>query len=67
MPTLVREGEIHLFLYGALVYLSFCRPFLEFKPVSGSFQVNPPHVDELIDAALMHIDKLLIDSNEPLR
>uniref|UniRef100_T1GRR0 PCIF1 WW domain-containing protein n=1 Tax=Megaselia scalaris TaxID=36166 RepID=T1GRR0_MEGSC len=41
-------------------------PFLEFKPVSGSFQVNPPHVEELIDAALMHIDKLLMDSIEPL-
>ncbi|XP_055906291.1 mRNA (2'-O-methyladenosine-N(6)-)-methyltransferase [Eupeodes corollae] len=41
-------------------------PFLDFKPVSGSFQVNPPHVEELIDAALLHIDKLLTDSMEPL-
>ncbi|XP_004522035.1 phosphorylated CTD-interacting factor 1 [Ceratitis capitata] len=41
-------------------------PFLEFKPVSGSFQVNPPHCEELIDRALYHIDKLLTDSMEPL-
>ncbi|CAD7080386.1 unnamed protein product [Hermetia illucens] len=41
-------------------------PFLEFKPVSGSFQVNPPHCDELIDATLAHIEKLLNDSIEPL-
>ncbi|ALC44779.1 CG11399 [Drosophila busckii] len=41
-------------------------PFLEFKPVSGSFQVNPPHCEELLDACLLHIDKLLTDSMEPL-
>ncbi|KAM7355341.1 phosphorylated CTD-interacting factor 1 isoform 2-T2 [Cochliomyia hominivorax] len=41
-------------------------PFLDFKPVSGSFQVNPPHCEELIDAALLHIDKLLSESMEPL-
>ncbi|EDV52561.1 phosphorylated CTD-interacting factor 1 [Drosophila erecta] len=41
-------------------------PFLEFKPVSGSFQVNPPHCEELIEASLLHIDKLLTDTMEPL-
>ncbi|XP_075159850.1 phosphorylated CTD-interacting factor 1 [Haematobia irritans] len=41
-------------------------PFLDFKPVSGSFQVNPPHCEELIDAALAHVDKLLSESMEPL-
>ncbi|BFF97351.1 mRNA (2'-O-methyladenosine-N(6)-)-methyltransferase [Drosophila madeirensis] len=41
-------------------------PFLEFKPVSGSFQVNPPHCEELIEASLVHIDKLLTDTMEPL-
>ncbi|XP_053953763.1 mRNA (2'-O-methyladenosine-N(6)-)-methyltransferase [Anastrepha ludens] len=41
-------------------------PFLDFKPVSGSFQVNPPHCEELIDKALLHIDKLLTDTMEPL-
>ncbi|XP_053669875.1 mRNA (2'-O-methyladenosine-N(6)-)-methyltransferase [Anopheles nili] len=40
--------------------------FLEFKPVSGSFQVNPPYCEELIDASLQHIDRLLTDSAEPL-
>ncbi|GAB0090043.1 mRNA (2'-O-methyladenosine-N(6)-)-methyltransferase [Sergentomyia squamirostris] len=40
--------------------------FLEFKPFSGSFQVNPPYCEELIDATLQHIDKLLTDSPEPL-
>ncbi|KAH8300541.1 hypothetical protein KR018_011962 [Drosophila ironensis] len=41
-------------------------PFLDFKPVSGSFQVNPPHCEELIEACLLHIDKLLTDTMEPL-
>ncbi|XP_034480433.1 mRNA (2'-O-methyladenosine-N(6)-)-methyltransferase [Drosophila innubila] len=41
-------------------------PFLDFKPVSGSFQVNPPHCEELIEACLLHVDKLLTDSMEPL-
>ncbi|EDW80172.1 uncharacterized protein Dwil_GK23609 [Drosophila willistoni] len=41
-------------------------PFLDFKPVSGSFQVNPPHCEELIEACLSHIDKLLTDTMEPL-
>lgn len=41
--------------------------FLEFKPVSGSFQVNPPYCEELIDATLQHIDRLLTDSTDPLR
>ncbi|XP_058054623.1 mRNA (2'-O-methyladenosine-N(6)-)-methyltransferase [Anopheles bellator] len=40
--------------------------FLEFKPVSGSFQVNPPYCEELIDATLQHIDRLLTDSVDPL-
>lgn len=40
--------------------------FLEFKPVSGSFQVNPPYCEELIDGTLQHIDRLLFESQEPL-
>lgn len=51
--------------------LLFClharRPFLEFRPVSGSFQANPPYCEELIEAALLHIERLLSDSIEPLR
>lgn len=69
MPILVQEGKFRFSYKVEFVkkyFLNF-RPFLEFKPVSGSFQVNPPHVEELIDAALMHIDKLLMDSIEPLR
>lgn len=57
-----RQRERH---YEYMFY--FYRPFLDFKPVSGSFQVNPPHCEELIDAALLHIDKLLSESMEPLR
>lgn len=41
--------------------------FLEFKPVSGSFEVNPPYCEELIDATIQHIERLLTDSVEPLR
>lgn len=41
--------------------------FLDFRPLSGSFQVNPPYCEELIDAAVQHIDRLLTDSVEPLR
>lgn len=48
-------------------YIFYYSPFLEFRPVSGSFQVNPPHCEELMDATLLHIDKLLSDSMEPLR
>uniref|UniRef100_A0A182SG23 PCIF1 WW domain-containing protein n=1 Tax=Anopheles maculatus TaxID=74869 RepID=A0A182SG23_9DIPT len=40
--------------------------FLDFKPVSGSFQVNPPYCEELIDASLQHIDRLLTDSADAL-
>lgn len=40
--------------------------FLDFKPMSGSFQVNPPNSEELIDETLQHIDRLLTDSQEPL-
>uniref|UniRef100_A0A182Y9I3 Uncharacterized protein n=1 Tax=Anopheles stephensi TaxID=30069 RepID=A0A182Y9I3_ANOST len=40
--------------------------FLDFKPVAGSFQVNPPYCEELIDASLQHIDRLLTDSADAL-
>ncbi|XP_025418257.1 phosphorylated CTD-interacting factor 1 isoform X2 [Sipha flava] len=40
---------------------------LDLNAVSGSFVVNPPmKCDELIEAALNHIDRLLTESNEPL-
>lgn len=50
-----------------LLFSSIIRPFLEFKPLSGSFQANPPMCEELIDATLQHIERLLADSQEPLR
>jgi len=40
---------------------------LDLNAVSGSFMVNPPiHCDDLIDATLNHIDRLLSESSEPL-
>ncbi|XP_060845063.1 mRNA (2'-O-methyladenosine-N(6)-)-methyltransferase [Rhopalosiphum padi] len=40
---------------------------LDLNAVSGSFVVNPPiHCDDLIEAALNHIDRLLSESSEPL-
>lgn len=41
--------------------------FLDFYPLAGSFQVNPPLCEELIAETLQHIDRLLTDSMEPLR
>lgn len=40
---------------------------LDLNAVSGSFVVNPPiHCDDLIDATLNHIDRLLSESSDPL-
>lgn len=40
---------------------------MDLNAVSGSFVVNPPiHCDDLIEAALNHIDRLLSESSEPL-
>jgi phosphorylated CTD-interacting factor 1 len=39
---------------------------LEFFPTRGSFQANPPYCEELIDASLQHIDRLLSDTSYPL-
>lgn len=39
---------------------------MEFKPVSGSFEVNPPYCEELLEATVRHIERLLADSAEPL-
>lgn len=41
-------------------------PFLDFFPTRGSFQANPPYSEELVDATLQHIDRLLSDSSYPL-
>ena len=31
-----------------------CRPILEFRPISGSFEVNPPFCEELMEAVVDH-------------
>nr|CAG4646088.1 EOG090X02BU [Macrothrix elegans] len=41
-------------------------PILDFKPVSGSFEANPPFCEELMDSMVTHFERLLADSNEPL-
>nr|XP_060627566.1 mRNA (2'-O-methyladenosine-N(6)-)-methyltransferase [Anolis sagrei ordinatus] len=41
-------------------------PCLDFFPVSGSFEANPPFCEELMDAMVTHFEKLLGASSEPL-
>lgn len=41
-------------------------PILDMKIVSGSFLVNPPYCEELIEAAVSHFERCLSDSPEPL-
>ncbi|KAL0849389.1 hypothetical protein ABMA28_013690 [Loxostege sticticalis] len=41
-------------------------PFLELRPVSGSMVAHPPYCEELLEAALRHMERLLQDSAEPL-
>ena len=44
----------------------FFRSILEFRPHCGSFEANPPFCEELMDATIVHIEKLLEDTLEPL-
>lgn len=41
-------------------------PVLEFKPHCGSFEANPPFCEELMDSVIVHFERLLDDSMEPL-
>ncbi|KAK9529661.1 hypothetical protein VZT92_013740 [Zoarces viviparus] len=41
-------------------------PFLSFRPVSGSFEANPPFCEELMDTMVAHFEELLDKSSEPL-
>nr|XP_056700139.1 mRNA (2'-O-methyladenosine-N(6)-)-methyltransferase [Euleptes europaea] len=41
-------------------------PCLDFFPISGSFEANPPFCEELMDAMVSHFEKLLETSSEPL-
>lgn len=43
-----------------------CRSILSLFPVSGSFQANPPYCEELMEAFVDHVDRLLHNTNEPL-
>lgn len=42
------------------------RSFLQLKAVSGSFEVHPPYCEELMEAAVNHMERLLSESPEPL-
>jgi hypothetical protein len=59
-------NQINIFVvFSTLIFV--LRSILDLNAVSGSFVVNPPmKCDELIEAALNHIDRLLTESNEPL-
>lgn len=54
-------------IYLKCLYISFLlRPILDFKPVCGSFEANPPFCEELMEATVRHFEKLLSESHEPL-
>lgn len=42
------------------------RQILDFKPLCGSFEANPPFCEELMDASLSHFERLLAETQEPL-
>lgn len=39
---------------------------LDFHPLNGSFEANPPFSEELMDAMVDHFESLLSESNDPL-
>ncbi|CAG2172791.1 unnamed protein product, partial [Oppiella nova] len=41
-------------------------PILNFHPVCGSFEANPPFCEELMESTVDHFDRLLANSPEPL-
>ncbi|CAL8102082.1 unnamed protein product [Orchesella dallaii] len=40
--------------------------FLDYKPVTGSFQMNPPFSEDLMDAAITHAENLLAGTKESI-
>uniref|UniRef100_A0A8D1GAQ6 Phosphorylated CTD interacting factor 1 n=1 Tax=Sus scrofa TaxID=9823 RepID=A0A8D1GAQ6_PIG len=48
------------------VFSDGTRPCLDFSPLSGSFEANPPFCEELMDAMVSHFERLLESSPEPL-
>ena len=70
IPILDPEGKkklemLRFFCENEKCCLSF-RPILEFRPHCGSFEANPPFCEELMDATIVHFEKLLEDTLEPL-
>ena len=49
-----------------MFFCCFFRPILDLKIVSGSFIANPPHCEELIEAAIAHFERCLSESDDPL-
>ena len=43
-------------LAGLRVLTSIPRPCLDFSPLSGSFEANPPFCEELMDAMVSHFE-----------
>ncbi|XP_064599168.1 mRNA (2'-O-methyladenosine-N(6)-)-methyltransferase-like [Liolophura sinensis] len=41
-------------------------PILDFHPISGSFEANPPFSEELMEAMVDHFESLLSETLEPL-
>nr|CAB3264703.1 phosphorylated CTD-interacting factor 1-like [Phallusia mammillata] len=47
-------------------YFGSSGPVMQFFPVQGSFEANPPFCEELMEAMVEHFEKLLAQSNSPL-
>lgn len=44
------------------IFASLCSPCLDFFPISGSFEANPPFCEELMDAMVSHFEVCLLTS-----
>lgn len=42
------------------IFASFFSPCLDFFPISGSFEANPPFCEELMDAMVSHFEVCLL-------
>lgn len=40
-----------------------CSPLLEFHPLSGSFEANPPFCEELMEAMVDHFEVIVLESS----
>ena len=48
------------------MFFFYFRPILDFHPITGSFEANPPFCEELMEATISHFENLLSKSLEPL-